>query len=63
MDQTGASSLTSPRSRGSSCSSSQHEGVQGAENYGQKERIRWKQQNSKQDCVKDQAGQQEVERD
>ena len=41
----------------------QHEGVQGAGSNGQKERIRWKQPNSKQDCAKDRAGQQEEERD
>ena len=32
----------------------QHEGIQSAGDYGQKERIQWKQQNSGQDCVKDQ---------
>ena len=43
-----------------------HEGVQGAsEDYRQKERIRKKLPNSKQDCVKNQEvdGQEEVERD
>ena len=32
----------------------QHEEVQGERDYGQREKIRWKQQNSGQDCVKDQ---------
>ena len=48
-------SLISLVSRVSSCPNSQPEGFSsGGGGYRQKERIQWKRQNSRQDCVKDQ---------